>query len=247
MSYYRGMIAEVVSFTGHNGETCEAYYARPSGAGPFPCVVMIHHAPGWDNWIMEATRKLAHFGFACISPNLYCREKGEPDDQAATARAAGGVSDDQVIGDVEGSMAFLRARPESNGKIGVIGYCSGGRHTFLCAGRIKGLSAAVDCWGGRVIPSADEINDKKPVAAIDYAKDISCPILGIFGNDDKNPDIAQVNKTEEILKSLGKPYTFHRYDGAGHGFFAADRPAYRAEQATDAWKKVIAFFHQHLG
>ena len=246
MAYYRSLEADAVQIAGYGGFRGDAYYARPKGEGPFPGVVLIHHAPGWDDWIMEATRKLAHAGFACIAPNLYCREPGEPDDQAASARAGGGVTDDSVIGDVEGAMNFLRERRTCNDRIGLIGFCSGGRHTIVCAGRIKGVGAIVDCWGGRVIPTKEEMTAQRPVAAIDYVKDIDCPILGIFGNDDKNPDVAQVNRTEEILKSLGKTYTFHRYDGAGHGFFAADRPAYRAEQATDAWKKVFGFFHKHL-
>jgi carboxymethylenebutenolidase len=85
------------------------------------------------------------------------------------------------------------------------------------------------------------------VAPIEYTKDITVPVLGIFGNDDSNPDPDQVNRTEAALKAAGKPYEFHRYDGAGHGFFAVDRPGYRAEQATDAWQKVFAFYEKHLG
>ena len=75
---------------------------------------------------------------------------------------------------------------------------------------------------------------------------MNCPLLGIFGNDDASPDPAQVNHTEEVLKQHGKQYEFHRYDGAGHGFFAVDRPGYRPEQAVDGWKKVLAFFEQQL-
>ncbi len=75
---------------------------------------------------------------------------------------------------------------------------------------------------------------------------IRCPLLGIFGNDDSSPDPEQVNRTEEVLRSLNKDYEFHRYDGAGHGFFATDRPNYRSEQAVDGWKKVFAFFARTL-
>ena len=85
------------------------------------------------------------------------------------------------------------------------------------------------------------------MAPIEYTKDISVPLMGIFGNDDANPDPDQVNRTEAALKAAGKTYEFHRYDGAGHGFFAVDRPGYRPEQATDAWQKVFAFYEKHLG
>jgi carboxymethylenebutenolidase len=245
---YPGLIAETVKFSGHNGDSGEAYYARPSGSGKVPGVVLIHHMPGWDEWICEATRKLAHHGFATIAPHLYFREgPGGPDDVGARVRAAGGVPDDQVVGDAKGAAAYLRAQPNANGKVGVIGYCSGGRHAFLICCRAPEFDAMVDCWGGNVIVDDPKLlNAKRPVAPIDLADKIKCPILGIFGNDDENPTADQVNRTEAVLKKLGKNYTFHRYDGAGHAFFNSARVAFRAEQAADGWAKVFAFFHKHL-
>jgi carboxymethylenebutenolidase len=248
MSSYQGMVAETVMFKGHNGDMIEGYYARPSGKGPFPGVVLIHHAPGWDEWIIEATRKLAHHGFATIAPHLYHRDgPGSPDDVAAKARGAGGVSDAQAVGDVAGSMAYLRAQPEANGKVGVIGFCSGGRHSYLAGCSLPGLDAVVDCWGGNKLGEEKPGRaEKRPIPPIQLTEKLTAPLLGIFGNDDKNPSPEDVNKTEEILKQHGKNYEFHRYDGAGHGFFNAPRPAYRPEQATDAWKKVVAFYKKHL-
>ena len=245
---YRGMIAELVTITGNNGEKVEAYYARPSGPGPFPGVVLIHHMPGWDDWTMEAVRKLAHQGFACISHHLYHRfGPGSPDDLAAKARSAGGVYDDEVVGDVKGAMAFLRAQPGSNGKVGMIGFCSGGRHTFLASCRLDGVDAAVDCWGGNVVvDDPTQLTPQRPVAPIDLTDGLKAPLLGLFGNEDKNPSPAQVDALEAKLKACGKQYEFHRYDGAGHAFFAAERPAYRVEQANDGWQKVYAFYRKHL-
>jgi carboxymethylenebutenolidase len=245
---YRGMVAEVVKFKGHNGDMGEAYYARPSGSGPFPGVVLIHHAPGWDEWITEATRKLAHHGFATIAPHLYFRDgPGSPDDIAAKARAAGGVADAQVMGDVAGAMAYLRAQPHANGKVGVIGFCSGGRHSYLAGCSIPGWDAVVDCWGGNKISEEKAgRTEKRPVAPITLTGKLTAPLLGLYGNEDKNPSPEHVNITEETLKRLGKTYEFHRYDGCGHAFFNAARPSYRPEQAMDGWKKVIAFFNKHL-
>src|ERR1043166_8062012 len=123
------MSAETVAFRAHNGGMGEAYYAKPTRAGKCGGVVVIHHMPGWDEWIIEVVRKFAHHGYAAISPHLYFRNgPGSPDDIGARVRAAGGVPDDQVVGDVKGAMAFLRNEPNSNGKIGLIGFCSGGRH-----------------------------------------------------------------------------------------------------------------------
>jgi carboxymethylenebutenolidase len=162
-------------------------------------------------------------------------------------RGAGGVADDQVMGDVAGAMEFLRAQPYANGKVGVIGFCSGGRHTYLAACRLPGVDAAVDCWGGGVIVDDPKLlTDLRPVAPIDLTERMTAPLLGIFGNDDANPTPDQVNRTEEVLRRLGKTYEFHRYDGAGHGFFATDRPNYRPEQATDGWRQVFAFYGKYL-
>jgi len=244
---YEGMLAETVTIQGANGDVINAYYARPLGSGPFPGMVVIHHAPGWDEWYREATRRFAHHGYAAISPNLYFRDgHGTPEDLGAKVRAAGGVPDDQVIGDVVGAMRYLRSLPYINGKVGVFGTCSGGRNAFLVACRAKGFDAAVECWGGRVVMSKEEITPKQPVAPIDYTKDLPCPLLGLFGNDDKSPSPEQVNQHEAELKKHGKNHEFHRYDGAGHGFFYYDRPAYRQEQAVDGWKKVLAFLEKHL-
>src|SRR5258708_36714746 len=102
--------------------------------------------PGWDEWIKEATRKLAHHGLACVSPHLYFRDgPGSPDDVGARVRAAGGVADEQVVGDVAGAMAFLRAQPNATGKVGLIGFCSGRRHAYPSACRLDTIDATVEC------------------------------------------------------------------------------------------------------
>ncbi|MDQ3699507.1 MAG: dienelactone hydrolase family protein [Chloroflexota bacterium] len=244
---YEGMIAETITIAGHGGDAIEAYAARPLGSVGLPGVVVFHHMPGWDEWCKEVTRKLAHHGYAAVCPHLFSRHgPGRWDDVAAAARAAGGIADAQVMGDAAGAMEHLRRQPYANGKVGVIGFCSGGRQAYMAACTIKGLDAAVDCWGGRVVASPEELNERQPRAVIDMTPDLACPLLGIFGNDDRNPDVDQVNRIEAELRAHGKTYEFHRYDGAGHGFFAVDRPNYRPEQAVDGWKQVLAFFEQYL-
>jgi carboxymethylenebutenolidase len=245
---YEGMLAETVMVQGHDGDVINSYFARPLGPGPFPGVVLIHHMPGWDEWYRETTRKFAHHGYLALNPNIYYRfGHGSPDGVAARARWSGGVADDTVVGDVGGSVWFLRSLPLCNGKVGVFGTCSGGRHAFLSACRLKGLDGAVDCWGGRVVMSKEELTPKQPVAPIDYAKDLSCPLLGLFGEEDQNPTPQQVGLLERELKKYGKTYEFHMYPKAGHGFFYYDKPAYRQEQAVDGWKKLFAFFEKYLG
>jgi carboxymethylenebutenolidase len=244
---YEGMLAETVTIPGAKGDLISAYFARPLGAGPFPGMVLIHHMPGWDEWYREATRKFAHHGYVTISPNFYCREgHGTPEDVAAKVRAAGGIPDAQVVGDSEGAMRYLRALPYLNGKVGIFGTCSGGRHTMLVVSQVKGFDAAIDCWGGRVVMAKEDLTPKQPVAPIDYTKDLSCPLLGLFGEEDQAPTPAQVAQHEQELKKYGKTYEFHMYAKAGHGFFYYDRPAYRQEQAVDGWKKVFAFLEKYL-
>jgi len=245
---YPGIVAETVPFNGHNGDRGEAYYARPTAPGSYPGVVLIHHMPGWDEWMMEQTRKPAHHGFAAICPHLYFRDgPGSPDDVGARVRAAGGVTDAQVMGDAVGAMAFLRAHANSNGKVAVMGFCSGGRHAYLAGCTVSGFNAVVDCWGGNVVvddPKA--LNAKRPVAPIDLTAKLAIPLIGLFGNDDQNPTADQVNRTEALLKKLGKAYEFYRYDRVAHAFFNYERPGFKPEPMLEGWKKVFAFLNKHL-
>ncbi|HSM71732.1 MAG TPA: dienelactone hydrolase family protein [Anaerolineales bacterium] len=244
---YEGIMAETVTMPGANGDMINAYLARPLGPGPYPAMVLAHHMPGWDEWYRETAFKFANHGYVTLMPNLYFRTgHGTPEDVAAKVRADGGLPDDQAVGDLEGAMKVLRGLPYVNGKVGIFGTCSGGRHAYLAACRVEGFDAVVDCWGGRVVMSPEDLNDKTPVAPIDYTKDLSCPILGIFGNDDSNPTPEQVNQHEEELQKHGKSYDFHRYDNAGHGFFYYIYKAYRQEQAMDGWEKVWAFLEKNL-
>ena len=244
---YEGMLAETVTMPGHNGDRIHAYMSRPLGKGPYPGVILIPHMPGWDELNREIVRRFAHHGYTAICPNIYERfGHGLPAEISNKAREAGGVPDDSVMGDCEGALDYLTSLPYSNGRVGVIGMCSGGRHAFLAGCRVKGLHAVVDCWGGRVVMSKEELTPAQPVAPIDLTGQLSCPLLGIFGNDDKFPTPEQVNLHEEELKKHGKDYAFHRYDGAGHGFWSYDRDAYRPVQAMDSWAKVFEFFNRHL-
>lgn len=244
---YEGMLAETVTLPGHQNEIINAYFARPLGAGPFPGVVVVHHMPGWDEWYKEATRKFAYHGYAALAPNLYYRAgHGTPEDVAAKVRAAGGIPDEQAVGDMAGAMRYLRSLPILNGKVGIWGTCSGGRHAYLAACRVRGFDAVVDCWGGRVVMTKEELNANFPVAPLDYTQDLSCPLLGLFGEEDRSPSPEQVAIHEQELKKHGKTYEFHMYPGAGHGFFYHHRPSYRQEQAVDGWNKIFAFFEKYL-
>ena len=112
---------------------------------------------------------------------------------------------------------------------------------------MPGFDALVDCWGGGVIVDDPKLlNEKRPVAPIDYTEKLAIPMIGLFGNDDGNPTPDQVNRTEALLKKLGKSYEFYRYDGVGHAFFNYERPGFKPEPMLEGWKKVFAFLNKHL-
>src|SRR6266536_1652097 len=122
--------AGITTYTGGGGDQIHTYVARPTGTGPYPGVVLIHHLPGWDEIYQEFARRLANHGYIVNAPDLYCRfGHGTPDDVAAKVRGEGGVSDDSVVADCEAALSWIKAQPGSNGKVGVMGTCSGGRHT----------------------------------------------------------------------------------------------------------------------
>jgi carboxymethylenebutenolidase len=244
---YDAMMAETISITGHGGERIEAYLARPLGPGPYGGVVVIHHMPGYDDGTKEITRTFASHGYNAVCPNLYSREApgASPDDAAAAARARGGVPDERLVGDVGGAAEHLRAMPASNGKVGTIGYCSGGRQSFLAAVSLP-LDAAVDCYGAFVVGTPPEGVPLKIGPIAHLAPNLSCPLLGLFGAEDAHPSPDEVDELDKILTEAGKTHEFHSYPGAGHAFFAVDRPAYRPEAAADGWQKIWAFYGRYL-
>jgi carboxymethylenebutenolidase len=147
--------------------------------------------------------------------------------------------------DVAGAAAFLRGLPASNGRVATIGYCSGGRQSVLAACTVD-LDAAVDCYGGFVVGTPPEGHPLKVGPLTDRIPDLRCPLLGLFGAEDKSPSPEHVAELERLLQEAGKTYEFHSYEGAGHSFFSTDRPAYRPEAATDGWRRIFAFFDRHL-
>jgi carboxymethylenebutenolidase len=240
--------AETIRTIGYNGDEVETYVAHPAGDAKRGAVVVIHHMPGYDRSTKEIVRRFAEMGYDVAMPNLYWREApgADPADAAATARAQGGVPDARLVGDVAGAAAYLRALETSNGRVGVIGYCSGGRQSVLAACNVD-LDAAVDCYGAFVVGTPPEGFPLQVTNLVDQLPNLRAPLLGLFGNEDQYPSPEQVNELEEILKANGKTYEFHRYDDAGHAFFSVDRPAYRVAAANDGWDRIGEFYETYLG
>jgi carboxymethylenebutenolidase len=241
------MIAETIRYRGFNGELVDAYLARPTGDGAFPSVVVIHHSPGWDDWTKEVVRRFAHHGYSSLCPNLFSRESiGLTLEQASSAvRRAGGVSDRRAIGDISAAVDYLRVQPTSNKKIGVIGFCSGGRLAYLVSCHLE-IEAAVDCYGGSVVTDPEKLNVLHPIAPIDLTPQMSCPLLGLFGSEDPHVPLEHVAILEEALKHHEKTYEFYVYENTGHAFFCSTSESYRVNAAIDGWTRILEFFGRQL-
>ena len=247
---YDAVLSETITITGHEGDAIEAYSARPLTPGPVGGVVVLHHLPGYDRQTKEFTRSLAVGGFNAVMPNLYAREApgAEPDDAMAAARAQGAIPipDDRIVGEVAGAMDYLNGLSNANGKIGVIGHCSGGRQSFLAAVSLP-LDAAVDCYGGFVVgepPAGHPLQGWEPL--VTRTPDLSCPLLGLFGSEDVQPGPAHVAELEAALKEEGKTYRFRVYEGANHGFMQVDSSRYHVQSAVEAWGEILGWFGRYL-
>jgi carboxymethylenebutenolidase len=240
--------ADTITFKGAEGDDLEGYLAVPTDVEHHGSVIVIHHLPGYDEATKEITRRFAANGYAALMPNLYSREApgASSDDAAATVRAMGGVPDDRLVLDVAGAMTYLRSLPTSNGKVASIGYCSGGRQSFLAGCQLR-LDATIVCYGGFITidtPADFPLNFK---AVVNRVEGLSGPLLGLFGNDDQNPSPEQVRSLADALTKAGKEFTFRSFDGAGHAFFATDRPSYRPEAANEGWQDIFTFLARTVG
>lgn len=240
--------ADTINFAGGGGDELEGYLALPTDVEHHGSMVVIHHLPGYDEATKEITRRFAANGYAALMPNLYSREApgASSDDAAATVRAMGGVPDDRLVLDVAAAMTYLKALPTSNGKVASIGFCSGGRQSFL-AGCELPLDGVIVCYGGFITIDTPADFPFKFKAVIDHVDGLSAPLLAFFGADDQNPSPEQMKSLEETLTKAGKEFTFRAFEGAGHAFFATDRPSYRPEAATEGWRDILTFLARTIG
>lgn len=241
------MLCELVNVRGHAGDLIPAYVARPLGRPSFGAVVVIHYAPGWDATIHETTRRIAAGGYLAVCPNLHHREQpgGDPHVQAELVRAAGRVPDERFVGDFAGTLDWIPTVDGWNGRVGVMGFCSGGRQALL-AGCEFALDAIVDCYGGRVVVPPDGLYERQPTAVFDMLGRLSAPVLGLFGGADDEPSPFQVAQIADELRRLGKVFHFEQFDGVGHGFFSVDRPSYDVDAVRTGWQLTFDWFERHL-
>lgn len=219
---------------------------EPQGAGPHPGLVIAQHLPiahaglEKDPFTLDLGERYAAAGYACVIPFIFHWWPEEED--IAVKRDA--FRDDWTVADLDVAYRHLAGmNTVDQNRIGILGHCWGGRVAWLGACHNSQYKACIVFYGGRVkIAFADG-----GTPPIQLANRMTCPVLGIFGNEDQGPSPADVNDYEAALKDAGVSYAFHRYDGAGHGFQDFnDKNRYRQAQSDDAWQKALAFLDRHL-
>jgi len=215
----------------------DVYLGAPDRRAPGPAIVLMYHRGGIDGFTKLVVDRLVGAGYLAAVPDVY---HVAPTDMPMNERKSL-LTDDGIVADVESTVAALRERADVDAnRIVVMGHCMGGRMAFLAAGRVSGLCGVVVYYGGGVA---------RPwgggPAPFESLKNIRCPVIGFFGNEDKNPSPEDVNAIDAELARHGIPHDFHRYDGVGHGFQnpAHDTPAERAA-AEDGWTKTFAFLRR---
>ena len=235
-----------VQFTEAGGEVIGAHLATPEGNGPFPGIVVIQEVWGVSEFIKETTRRFAAQGYLVIAPDLYSRLDNPDVSTLALARKAIGVlSDAQVVQDLQGATDYLRDLPGFSGRIGVIGFCAGGRYTTIFAARGTGIDAAITCYGP-IMPNDISGPDLRPVPPIGMAAYVQCPLLGLYAEHDTIAPPEDVIMYDAALTEHGKFHEFHVYPDTGHAFMDIGNPSYSAEHAPNAWAKASAWFDEYL-
>ena len=221
-----------------------AYLCRPAGAGPHPAVIVVMEAFGLNGHIKDVAARIAGEGYVTMAPDLYHRFGSPIIPYADVPKAIDTLKkleDAKVMAEIGAVIAHLKGLKEVRAdRIGITGFCMGGRVTFLSASQhAADIKAAVAFYGGGIAAEAQS-------APINFADKIRCPVLCFFGETDQMIPLDQVQKVEDTLKRLGKTYEVKVYKSAGHGFFCNERASYHAESAQDAWEKARSWFQKHL-
>ena len=221
-----------------------AYFARPTGNGPFPTVLVIEEIFGVHEHIKDLTRRLAKAGYLAVAPELYARQgdlSKMTDVQAIIRDVISKAPDDQVMKDLDAAAAWAAANHGDPNRLAVTGFCRGGRGTWFYAAHNPKLKAAV-AWYGPVGGATSPI---QPKTATDLATELKAPLLGLYGGQDTGIPVADVQAAAAKAKAAGKTVEIVVFPDAPHGFNADYRPSYRKTEAEDGWKRMLAWFKQH--
>jgi carboxymethylenebutenolidase len=226
------------------GGTIPGYRAMPEKGGPFPVILVVQEVFGVHEHIKDICRRLAKVGYFAVAPALYAREGDVVgmSDIKQIMQVVAKVPERQVASDLDATVAWAKSTGKADtSKLGIVGFCWGGRQVWLYAAHNPELKAGVSWYGVLQRPK----NDMTPDNPIDLLKRINAPILGLYGGADPGIPIAQIDAMRSALKAAGKPSEIVVYPDTPHGFNADYRPSYRPQQAKDGWKRMLAWFKQH--
>jgi carboxymethylenebutenolidase len=239
-----GIVAGEVKIPVSDGEL-PGYAARPEGNGPFPIVIVNEEIFGVHEYIKDVCRRLAKLGYAAVAPEIYARiaDLSKYTDGAAIFRdVISKAPDAQVLSDLDASVQFAeRSEHGDPGRIGVIGFCRGGRTTWMYAEHNPALKAAVAFYG----PVAGPTSAIQPKNPVDLAASLKCPLLGLYGGQDQSISQADVRRAADAAQAAGQTVEIVVYPDAPHGFHADYRPSYKPADAADAWNRAIAWLRKY--
>jgi len=220
-----------------------AYFAAPETGEALPVVLVVQEIFGVHEHIRDVARRLAHRGYLAVAPELYLRQgdtstlQSFPDIMQVVAR----VPDAQVLADLDASVAWAGANGGDTTRLGITGFCWGGRIVWLYAAHQPALKAAV-AWYGKLVGAPTVLHERFP---LDAAGSLKAPVLGLYGGQDQGIPLATVEQVQAALAAAGAGSQIHVYPDAPHAFFADYRPSYRPAEAQDGWARALDWLHQH--
>jgi carboxymethylenebutenolidase len=222
-----------------------AYRAMPQGKGPFPVILVVQEIFGVHEHIKDICRRLAKLGYLAVAPELYARQgdvSKMTDFGEIISKVVSKVPDEQVMLDLDATVDWAKASGKADvSKLGVTGFCWGGRIVWLYSAHNPKLKAGV-AWYGRLVGDKDALHPKHPV---DIAASLKAPVLGLYGGADNGIPVETIEKMRTALKESEQKCEIIIYADTPHGFYADYRPSYRQKQAEEAWQKMLAWFKQH--
>lgn len=242
-----GLNAGEVKIAVKGGEI-PAYRAMPTKGKNFPVVLVVQEIFGVHEHIKDICRRFAKLGYLAVAPELYARQGdvskitniGE-----IISKVVSKVPDEQVMADLDSAVTWAKKNGGDTKKLGVTGFCWGGRITWLYAAHNPALKAGVAWYGSLVPPPPERANPLQPKAPIELVKDLKAPVLGLYGGADTGIPNPTVEKMQAALKDAKKPSEIILYPDTPHGFHADYRPSYRKDKAQDGWAKLLAWFKKN--
>jgi len=219
------------------------YYARPTGMQKPPIILVCMEIFGLHEFIKDITRRLGHAGAFAVAPDYYFRngtDLTKIDDMQKLFPIVNGKKDSELFSDLDATAAWAKSQGGDGNRLGIMGFCRGGRNVWHYSSHNPDLKAGVAFYG----PLTDK-SDTAPKSSIELVPDIKEPVLGLYGAEDTGIKVDDVKQMEAALKAAGKTAEFHIYPGAPHGFVADYRPSYRKEAAEDGWNQMIAWFKKY--